>query len=200
MATKLGVVSTQALDQFSSATPALASHGGRLFLGWVGSGNDGLNAGQIDILATTGGMFLLDGVSNPGTVGQESSTAPALASHGGRLFYAWKGSGNDRLNLMFSEDGGNTFKGAHTFSDATDAPPSLASHQGRLILAWKGSGNDELNIAKVDLIANTSGSFDIAGLSDHQVLGESSSTGRPWPRMVAAYFTPGRAQATTNLI
>jgi hypothetical protein len=177
MATKLGAVSTQTLDQFSSATPALASHGGRLFLGWVGSGNDELNAGQIDILASTGGMFWLDGVSNPATVGQASSTAPALASHEGRLFYAWKGSGNDQLNLMFSEDGGHTFKGAHTFSDATDAPPSLASHQGRLILAWKGSGNDELNIAKIDFVANTTGGFDIAGLSDHRVLGEASGTG-----------------------
>jgi len=170
-------VSKRILDQSSSAKPALASHDGRLVLAWKGSGNDELNAGTIDVLASTGGMFWLDGVSDQAVVGQASSTGPALASHDGRLFYAWKGSGNDQLNLMFSEDGGNTFKGAHTFSDATDAPPALASHEGRLILAWKGSGNDELNVAKIDFSASTAGAFDIAGLSDHRILGEASSTG-----------------------
>jgi hypothetical protein len=103
-----------------------------------------------------------------------SEAAPALASHNGRLFLAWKGSGNDNLNLMFSDDNGASFRGKMTFPETSSHGPALTSHGGRLFLAWKGSGNENLNIAKVVLFGNTAGSFGIEGLEGKVVLGEIS--------------------------
>ena len=70
-------------------------------------------------------------IGNKVVLGDTSSQNPAIASLGGRLFIAWKGSGNDHLNVMFS--------------DTSDSQPSLAVHNAKLLIAWKGSGNDLRN-------------------------------------------------------
>jgi hypothetical protein len=122
------------------------------------------------------GEFDLEGWDNV-VLGDTSPMGPALASHLGRLFLAWKGGGNDNLNLMASDDDGGTFPVKKTFADATDNPPALARHGQRLLLAWKGSGNENLNVAKVILFANTTGGFGIEGLEDKVTLGETSNRG-----------------------
>ena len=61
---------------------------------------------------------------------------------------AWKGSGNDNLNVLFSADG-RSWGGKTTFGDASDRQPALARHGNRLLPAWKGSGNENLNVAEV---------------------------------------------------
>jgi hypothetical protein len=78
----------------------------------------------------------------------------ALAFHNTRVFLAWKGSGNDNLNVALSNDGGTTFIGTHTSPETSDDAPALASHKGQLFIAFKGSDNDNINVAVVSDDAN----------------------------------------------
>ena len=80
-----------------------------------------------------------------------TSTAPALCVHENVLVLAWKGSGNDNLNVSVSLDGGSSFPSKLTFSSRVSSSegPALASSGSRLFIAWKGSGNDNLNVAEV---------------------------------------------------
>src|SRR6266536_2424606 len=161
--------------QSSDHAPALISHAGRLVLAWTGRGNDKLNIAHVALFASTAGAFGIEGLEDQVVLDQSSDAGPALASHDGRLFVAWKGSGNPQLNLAFSDDGGATFTGARTFADSSDHAPALASHAGRLFLAWAGRGNDRLNIAQVALFASTAGAFGIEGLDAKVVLDDFST-------------------------
>jgi hypothetical protein len=114
------------------------------------------------------------GLINKVTLGDTSPFSPALASHDGRLFIAWRGDGNDNLNVMFSSDGGQNFGGKFVSNETSTDPPTLASSGGRLFLAWKGDGNDNLNIAEVALFADTSGGFGIEGLANKVTVGDTS--------------------------
>lgn len=158
----------------SDHAPALAVHDNQLFLAWTGRGNEKLNLAKAILTGNTAGALSF-GLEDKRVLGDTSSTAPALASHGGRLFLAWKGSGNDNLNLMASSDAGASFQGKQTFGETSSHAPALASSGGRLCIAWKGSGNENLNVAKVVLIGNTAGGFGIEGLTDKVTLGETST-------------------------
>jgi hypothetical protein len=93
---------------------------------------------------------------------------PAIASLG-PLYIAWKGDGNDNLNLMYSTDYGRTFQGKFTFPETTPLPPALCAHNGKLILAWRGDGNEQLNVAQVVIQDGA-----IRGLVNKVTLGETS--------------------------
>ncbi|QQE89513.1 hypothetical protein [Azotobacter chroococcum] len=134
------------LGDTSEQAPALASHNGRLFLGWKGAGNDNLNL-----------MFSDDnGATFKGkiTFSDTSYHAPALASHNGRLFLAWTGRGDGNLNVakvaLFANTAGDFgiegLEGKVVLGDTSEQAPALASHNGRLFLGWKGAGNDNLNL------------------------------------------------------
>jgi hypothetical protein len=163
------------LAESSKHAPALTSHAGRLFLAWTGEGEEKLNVAQVVAFANTAGDCGIEGLEGKVVLGDSSEAAPALASHTGRLFLAWKGSGNDNLNLAFSEDNGASFRGKTTLAETSSDGPSLTSHAGRLFLAWKGSGNKNLNVAQVVLFANTAGGLGIEGLEGKVVLGETST-------------------------
>jgi hypothetical protein len=162
-------------DDTSTDTPMLASHQNLLFIAWKGSGNEDLNVARVE-LATQGGSVIITGLFNKRTLDERSDDAPAMVSHGGRLFIAWRGRPNEQINLLFSEDGGLSFRGKAVFGDTTTSTPTLATHEGRLFLAWKGSGNDQLNVAEVGLAEGPSG-FGITGLFNKVVLGETSDNG-----------------------
>lgn len=160
------------LENSSSDSPSLALHNDTLFMAWKGSGNDNLNVARV--LATR--LLGIDGVEGlewKRILSATSDTAPAITSHNGRLFIAWKGAGNENLNLAFSEDNGLTFKGATTFGDTSDYAPTLASFNGGLYYGWTGE-DDHLNVARVTLFGNTAGGFGIEGLTDKVVLGDTS--------------------------
>jgi hypothetical protein len=78
---------------------ALASHNGRLFLAWRGSGNEHLKVATVVLFRSTAGAFGIEGLEAKITLDETSEFRPALASHDGRLFLAWKAAGNDQLNL-----------------------------------------------------------------------------------------------------
>jgi hypothetical protein len=113
------------------------------------------------------------GLVNKVTLGDTSPFTPALASHDGRLFIAWRGDGNEQLNIMFSSDGQH-FGGKFISNETSSEPPAIASTGRRLFIAWKGSGNDNLNIAQVSLFANTAGSFGIEGLANKVTVDDTS--------------------------
>ena len=96
-----------------------------------------------------------------------SDETPAVVGHAGGLVMAWRGSGNDQLNVMVSENGVDFVVGhKNTFADSSDLAPALASHQGRLFIAWKGSGNDNLNVAELvpsALSGSTPVRYDLVG-------------------------------------
>jgi len=132
----------------SPAAPALGVNDGSLFIGWKGDGNDNLNVAVVDIDESTG---VPTGFSNKVTLGDTSPLNPTLARLNGYLFLGWKGDGNDNLNLMFSQDDGQTFGGKMISPETSPDAPAVASHNGNLFFAWKGDGNDNLNVALVDL-------------------------------------------------
>ena len=111
------------LEETTSARPALALHDGRLFIACRGSGNDALNVASVQA-TTVMGIDGVEGIEGKVVLNETSDTSPALASHGGRLFLACKGSGNDALNLAFSADGGRTFKGKRRSRKASTRPRS----------------------------------------------------------------------------
>lgn len=149
----------------SEHAPVLASHHGQLFLAWTGVGNGRLNVAPVILIGNTSGGFAIEGIEPPHPLGELSSDAPALASHAGRLFLAWKGLGNFELNIMVSDDNGLSFAGKPRISavaNGTEADPpreatlvaqSLTSHAGMLIWAWTGASgsqpdNGRLNVAR----------------------------------------------------
>jgi len=106
-----------------------------------------------------------------------SDLGPALASHLGRLFIAWKGSGNENLNVGVFQPDGRHLADKHTSSETSSHAPALISTPNGLFLAWKGSGNDDLNGAQVDVFANTAGGFGVEGLSKKSLLRQTSEAG-----------------------
>jgi hypothetical protein len=106
-----------------------------------------------------------------------SDLGPALASHGGHLYIAWKGSGNDNLNVGVLRSDRKHLADKHTSQETSSHAPALISTRRGLFISWKGSGNDELNVARVDLFANTAGGFGIEGLSNKFLLGQTSEAG-----------------------
>ncbi|MDG4787772.1 hypothetical protein O7626_17815 [Micromonospora sp. WMMD1102] len=185
-------------EHSTSTYPALASHAGRLWMAWKGSGNDQLNIGRVQY--TT--LFDIDGVEGVEgvvTLGDSTDRSPALASHGGRLFLAWRGSGNDHLNLACWNDGGNTLVGTTTLGDSSDHSPALVSHGGRLFLAWTGQGGEELNVARVVLVGNTAGGFGIDGIEDKVVLAETSSHGPALASHGGRLFLAWKGSGNDNL-
>jgi len=104
------------------------------------------------------------------TLGDTSPLTPALASLNGNMYIAWKGDGNDNLNVMVSTDNGNTFHNKFISAETSPQAPALTAHNGRLYIAWKGDGNDQLNIAIVDLDGNGSPT----GFSNKVILGDTS--------------------------
>ncbi|WP_334819315.1 hypothetical protein, partial [Nostoc sp.] len=72
-----------------------------------------------------------------------TSTTPALASYGGRLYMVWKGVGDDSAIYYSSFDGSSWSPQQLTSGDrGTSAAPALASYGGRLYMVWKGVGDD----------------------------------------------------------
>lgn len=160
------------LEHSSSAAPALALHDGRLLIAWKGSGNDNLNVARVQGTSLLG-IDGVEGIEQKVVLGDISDRAPALASNSGRVFIAWKGLGNNKLNLAVSDDGGFTFKAKTTLGESSDHAPALASHNGRVYLAWTGRGNGKLNVARVILLGNTAGVLGFE-LENKLVLGDAS--------------------------
>ena len=72
------------------------------------------------------------------TLGDTSPLTPSLASLNGNMYIAWKGDGNDNLNVMVSTDNGLTFHNKFTSSETSPQAPALAAHNGLLFIFLEG--------------------------------------------------------------
>ena len=59
------------------------------------------------------------------------------------MYIAWKGDGNDNLNVMVSTYKGQTFGNKFISPETSPQALTLAAHNGNLYIAWKGDGNDQ---------------------------------------------------------
>ncbi|CAD6879907.1 hypothetical protein [Methylomonas albis] len=131
---------------------------------WKGSDNEDLNFAYI-----SGGPVLADktrlgGAGNP----ELSDHSPAAVPFGPYTAIAWKGHGNDSLNLSIVDSNGRAVSGTYRFvNENTETAPALTLHGGVLFMAWKGSGNNALNVAPVQLAA------------DQRILGMGTKTTLP---------------------
>jgi hypothetical protein len=98
-----------------------------------------------------------------------SPLTPSIAALNGCLYLAWKGDGNDNLNVMYSADGGATFGHKYTSPETSPQAPCLCAHHGSLYIGWKGDGNDNLNVARVAI----SGA-NITGFTNKKTLDDTS--------------------------
>jgi hypothetical protein len=112
------------------------------------------------------------GLTSKMVLGDTTDNGPALSFHDNALFLAWRGSGNDNLNVSVSDDRGGSFHGKHTSPETSDDAPALASHNGRLYIAWRGSGNENINVAVVN--RSGSGARDIESISGKVILGDTT--------------------------
>lgn len=120
----------------------------------------------------------LSRLGDKATLPESSARGPAVASHGGHLFIAWKGSGNDNLNVGVLSGDLKSLVDKHISSETSSHAPALASSGDELLIAWKGSGNDNLNGAKVEWgLADSAGRVSIDGLGVKSTSPETSEAG-----------------------
>lgn len=175
----------------SPESTALTAHNGNLYIAWKGDGNDNLNVAIVNVDA----FGSPTGFSNKNTLGDTSPVSPALASFNGNLYIAWKGDGNDNLNVMVSTDNGATFGNKLTSPETSDDAPSLAVFNGNLYIAWKGSGNDNLNVAIVNVDAFGSPT----GFSNKVTLGETSPVSPSIASLGGLFYLSWKGDGNDNL-
>jgi hypothetical protein len=128
--------------------------------------SDASPGGEVDLFYNSSTASVFNGkVILPDT----SPDSPSLASLNGNLYLAWKGDGNDNLNVEYSADNGVTFGNKYTSPETSPQAPGLCAHNGELYITWKGDGNDNLNVARVNISGNS-----ITGFTNKVVLADSS--------------------------
>ena len=133
--------------QTSWDAPTLAVRGSELFVAWTGVGNRMLNVAPC-VLGSGG---VVSGFK-PVVLGDTSTSSPALVSLAGvQLFLAWRGVGNDELNVEISSDNGVTFGSKAVTAQTSPEGPALCVLDRGLFIAWKGDGNNNLNVASLEL-------------------------------------------------
>lgn len=164
----------------SDRAPALVSDGSALFLAWKERDENAdehvarhISLARVSLFANTAGTMGIEGLGPKILLAETTEQAPALAIHQGRLFLAWIGVGNRRLNLAVSTDGGRTFAKL-ALEPTSDAAPALASTPDGLVLAWKDAGGVEIMAARVVITGNTAGGAGIEGLAGITAVGHQA--------------------------
>lgn len=167
------MLATVRLGDTSKHGPALVAHKDQLLLGWTGTGDGKLNIAHV-LVDPAGPTLRLD---RSHFLADSSEGTPSLASLDGRLYLAWQGRGEHKLNVMLSEDDGATFTGKQTYEpEASSHGPSLVAHNGSLWLAWKGDDNSKLTVMRVVVLRNTQGKTSLGDAANRVVLGERSDS------------------------
>lgn len=163
------------LPATSASAPSLISHDGSLFIAWRELNNNSVNVAKVTLIGNTNGEFAVAGLEPTTTLNEQTDDVPSLASFGGKLYVAFKGLGNRKLNIVGSGDDGKSFPATIRLGELSDHAPSLGTDGGRLLLTWAEAGNNKINIATVTLFGNTAGGFGIEGLTNKVTLGETST-------------------------
>jgi hypothetical protein len=115
----------------------------------------------------------IESISGKVILGETTDVSPALASHSGNLYLAFKGSGNENLNVMVSTDNGASFGRKHVSGETTTDSPTLVSCGGSLYIGWKDSGNENFNVATVD-VGTDPANPNITGFSNKVTFGDTT--------------------------
>ena len=77
---------------------------------------------------------------NANGIGDQSSNAPYIASHNGKLYMTFKGASTRNIYIKSSSDAGQTWSRGFKFNSSyrSDRAPAIASHKGFLYMAFKG--------------------------------------------------------------
>ena len=142
-----GFANTTLLHEPSSSAPSLAFAGGLLFL--AARKPDQTQRLRVSLSRDNGASFVDTYESE-----ESSDAAPVLAALNGTLMIAWKGVGNNQLNVAQVVTGNDAqghlsiqgFGNKVTLAVTTDHAPALAAHAGSLFLAWKEAGVSNLQI------------------------------------------------------
>ena len=71
-----------------------------------------------------------------------------LCEHNNQIYIAWKGDGNDNLNVaavVFQGPKITGFANKVVLGQTSQSSPALASFNGQLWVSWRGDGNNSLN-------------------------------------------------------
>jgi hypothetical protein len=87
------------------------------------------------------------------TSAETTETDPSLTAHQGQLYIAWKGSGNDNINVarVDIDFGPNVIisglvgKTTLPVGCDSDTGPVIASTRDTLVVVWKGESNDYIH-------------------------------------------------------
>lgn len=183
------------LGETSDHGPALVAHRTGVLLAWTGRGAGKLNVAGVAAIGTTTGGFRITGIDDHVVLADTSAASPALASQYDRVFLAWKGSGNDALNLAVSPEG-TRFGAVATLTETSHHGPALAADGTGLLLVWTGRGDGNPVAARVSVVGNTAGLFRVTGVQPGRVL-PGEADGAPgvaggvvvWPGDTKATFT-----------
>ncbi|WP_226990808.1 DUF3344 domain-containing protein [Methanosarcina acetivorans] len=145
-------------------------------------------------LATLKVKYETPGFSNKVTLGDTSPVSPTLASLNGRLYLAWKGDGNNNLNVMYSADNGMTFGNKYTSSETSPESPALCVHNNSLYIAWKGNGSNYLNVAQVTMNGDN-----ITDFSNKVTLGDTSPVSPALASLNGRLYLAWKGDGNNNL-
>jgi hypothetical protein len=139
-------------QQRTSDQPALVSSPGLpgLYIAWKGNGNDNLNGAEVVWATDPAGATTVQGLKDPDVLSETSDAGPALGGDFLNLLLAWRGSGNEQLNVADVRTSVVSAPGwdlsTQTLPDTSDTRPAVTMHMGVTFMAFKGAGNTTLNL------------------------------------------------------
>jgi Peptidase A4 family len=125
----------------SSQRYSIASFNGILYIAWTSYDN------HLNLAFSTTNQLQFGG----NYFSNETSTAgPVICVHNNQLYIAWKGNGNDNLNVavvdMDAEGNISGFSNKNTLGETSPFAPALTSFNQNLYLSWTGDNNNQLNV------------------------------------------------------
>lgn len=83
---------------------------------------------------------------NANRISSQSSNAPYLASHKGKIYMSFKGASTRNIYIKSSNDAGLTWSRGFKFNSSyrSDRAPAIASHKGFLYMAFKGISSNNI--------------------------------------------------------
>ena len=134
--------------QITSSGPALAGFGNQLYVGFQGNGTAN-PSNAVNIMYSGDGLNWATFLNGPAIPGQTTTSGPALAAFPNqdptqsKLYVAFRGDGDNTVNIMSSADGQNWGDFLRIPGQTTQGRPALSvfPNQNKLYVAFQGNGS-----------------------------------------------------------